>query len=55
MCTDVLLFFHETRIFGAFCPIMFALWVWVGFKASLRGELLFLNSSFMFGGHIAHV
>ena len=36
MCTDVLLFFHETRIFGAFCPIMFALWVWVGFRASLR-------------------
>ena len=39
----------ETRIFGAFGPIMFALWVWVGFGASWKGEPLFLNSSFMFG------
>ena len=52
-----------TRIFGAFGPIMFNLWVWVGFRASWRGEPLFLNSSFMFGrthiscleGHISHV
>ena len=37
------------RIFGAFGLIMFALWVWVGFGASWRGESLFLNSSFMLG------
>ena len=41
--------FYTTRIFGAFGPIMFDLQVWVGFRASWRGEPLFLNSSFMFG------
>ena len=41
---------YLTRIFGAFGPIMFALWVLVGFEASWRGgEPLFFNSSFMFG------
>ena len=34
---------------GAYAAHMFALWVWVGFGASWRGESLFLNSSFMFG------
>ena len=41
----------DTRIFGAYGPIMFALWVWVGFEASWRGGPLIenCNSSFMFG------
>ena len=47
---------YVTRVFGAYGPIMFALWVLVGFGASwlpyVRTAVFFqfqLNSSFMFG------
>ena len=47
--------FIQTRIFGAYGPIMFALRVWVGFGASWRGGILsesysFVNSSVL-GDH----
>ena len=37
----------ETRIFGAYGPIMFALWVWVDFGASWKGGPLCENCSFL--------
>ena len=38
ICTNQVNKLKLTRIFGAFGPIMFALRVWVGFRASRRGE-----------------
>jgi hypothetical protein len=37
----------KTRILGAYCPIIFALWVWVGFRASWRSGTLFKKISFV--------
>ena len=39
--------FIYTRIFGAYGPIMFALQVWEGFRASWRGGPLSENCSFL--------
>ena len=41
------LLFNKTRIFGAYGPIMLALRVWVGFRASWRGGTFFKKSSFV--------
>ena len=56
----MVVYFFQTRIFGAYSPSMFVLWVYVGFGASWRGGILcescsFVNSSalgdhkYMFG------